>query len=269
MNDWRPLLEPLIDGGIVLVKLGGSVGTEDTLPEDLALLQSFGAQIVVVHGGGPLITYWLGRIGKETHFVGGLRYTDEETVDVVRMVLGGLVNSELVGRLGAAGLRAIGLTGADDRMLGARIRDPELGLVGRVCAVNLRPLQALLDEGYAPIVAPIGLSEDGQFLNINADEVAGELAAALGVRRLVFLTDVAGVSDGNGRIPVLTSEKAQKLMADGVIGGGMIPKVEAGLRAAESGGRAQIIDGRQPHALLAALSDPQECGTLVVKERSD
>jgi acetylglutamate kinase len=242
------------------------VGSEDTLPADLALLQSFGAQVVVVHGGGPLITHWLGRVGKETHFVNGLRYTDEETVEVVRMVLGGLVNTEVVGRLNAAGLRAVGLTGADDRMILARVRDAELGLVGRVCAVNPRPVKTLLREGYAAVVAPIGLSEDGHFLNINADEVAGELAAALGVARLVFLTDVAGVSDGEARLTVVNAVTAQQLIASGVIAGGMIPKVQAGLRAAEAGGGAQIIDGRQPHALLAALADPEECGTLVVKE---
>ncbi len=266
MKDWRPLLEPTVAGGVLLVKLGGSVGSEDTLPEDLALLQSYGANIVVVHGGGPLITQWLERIGKETRFVGGLRYTDEETVQAVRMVLVGRVNTDLVARLGAAGLRAVGLTGVDDRMLAARIRDPDLGLVGRVYSVNRRPLDALLQEGYAAIVAPVAIMEDGCFLNINADEVAGELAAALGALRLMFLTDVDGVSDGVARLPMLTRGKARQLMTDGVISGGMIPKVEAGLRAAEKAGGAHIIDGRQPHALLKALSDPEECGTLVVKE---
>lgn len=266
MKDWQSRLAPLVAQQLLLVKLGGSVGAEDTLPEDLALLQSFGAQVVVVHGGGPLITQWLERLGKPTRFIRGLRYTDEETVEVVRMVLGGLVNTELVARLGSAGLRSVGLTGADDHLFMARVRDPELGLVGRVCAVNPRPARLLVEAGYAPVVAPLALSEAGQFLNVNADEAAGELAAALKARWLVFLTDVPGVSDGTGPVSILTAGEARRLMDQGVIAGGMIPKVEAGLRVAEGAGAAHIVDGRRPHALLEALVDPEGRGTLIVQE---
>jgi acetylglutamate kinase len=213
-----------------------------------------------------LITRWLALVGKETRFVSGLRYTDEETLEVVRMVLGGLVNGEIVARLGAAGARAVGLTGSDDRLLQATMRDDGTGLVGNVSRVTPRPVETLLEAGYVVVVAPVAVSERGEFLNVNADTAAAEVAAALGARRLVFLTDVQGVSDGTetGARRILPTDEARDLVARGVIDGGMIPKVEACIRVLSAGCAGQIVDGRQPHALLEALVRPAEVGTTVV-----
>lgn len=255
-----------VEGRTLVVKLGGSVGGEDTLPRDVKLLQELGARIVLAHGGGPSITEWLGRLGKQTYFVDGLRYTDEETLHVVRMVLSGLVNGDVVARLGAAGGRAVGLSGCDDHLLQAVPRDRRLGLVGDVRDVNPRPVQLLLDAGYAVVVAPVAVAEDGRFLNVNADTVAAELAIALGADRLIYLTDVDGVSDGTGRGPrrSLDAREARQLIADGVVDGGMIPKVDGCIRSVSPTRTAQIIDGRRPHALLEALVDPGGVGTIVV-----
>ncbi|MEA2641971.1 MAG: acetylglutamate kinase, partial [Chloroflexota bacterium] len=168
-------LRNVVRGKTIVVKLGGSVGRDDTLPEDATRLQGLGARVVLVHGGGPLITGWLDRIGKETHFVDGLRYTDGETLEVVRMVLSGLVNGDVVQRIGVAGGRAIGLTGSDDCLLQAGVRDARLGLVGEITAVNPRPLSLILDAGYIVVVAPVAVmanDEGATFLNVNADTAA-------------------------------------------------------------------------------------------------
>jgi acetylglutamate kinase len=246
-----------------VVKLGGSVGRDDTLPEDLTKLQSAGTRIVLVHGGGPLITHWLERIGKETHFVDGLRYTDAETLDVVRMVLGGLVNGEVTARISAAGGRAVGVSGSDDRLLIADQRDERYGLVGEVRAVNTRPVEALLEAGYIVVVAPLAITAVGEFLNVNADTAAGEIALALGADRLVFLTDVDGISDGQQTLRHLEPDGARALIGSGVIAGGMIPKVEACIRALGQTGEAQIVDGRRPHILLEAIAPQASVGTIV------
>lgn len=265
----QPSLQPSprgrggFEGRTLVLKLGGSVGQEDTLPEDIAELQRLGARVVVVHGGGPLITTWLDRIGKETRFVKGLRYTDEETLQVVRMVLGGLVNGEVVARLAAAGVHAVGLSGTDDGLIRARVLDPELGLVGEVIAVNPRPVELLLEAGYVVAIAPVASTDEGGFLNINADTVAGEIALALRADWLLFLTDVPGISDGSQQISRLTPEEAHSLIASGIVNGGMIPKVEACIRALGRGSCAQIVDGRSPHVVLRALAEDQEVGTVL------
>lgn len=251
-----------VKGQTLVLKLGGSVGREDTLPEDVNRLQQAGARVVIVHGGGPLITAWLDRTGKETHFVGGLRYTDAETLEIVRMVLSGLVNTEVVARIGAAGGRAIGLSGSDDGLLRARVKDPELGLVGDVFAVNPAPVALLLDRGYVVVVAPLAITDQGGFLNVNADTVAGEIALALEADRLLFLTDVPGISDGTRTLPKITTDEAHALIARGIIAGGMVPKVEACVRAAGSGRVTQIVDGRQPHVVLGAVASAEPVGTL-------
>lgn len=246
----------------VVVKIGGStLGRHDTTLADLVALQGQGVPLVVVHGGGSTITRWLEVHQVPTRFVRGLRATDAEALQVVVAVLAGLINKELVAALGALGGRAVGLCGADGGLIRARRHDPELGYVGQVEAVETALLQQLLAAGYLPVVAPVGALWEGgearnQLLNINADTVAGDIAVALAARSLVFLTDVPGVRDGQGEIVHhLSTEGAVALMADGTIAGGMIPKVEACLRASGNGASAAIVDGREPHTLLAALRD--------------
>ncbi len=260
-----PELRAAVERRTIVVKLGGSVGQDDTLPEDTTYLQSLGARVVLVHGGGPAITGWLERIGKKSHFVHGLRYTDGETLDVVRMVLSGLVNGEVVARLGQAGGRAIGLSGADDALLVAEVRDPDVGLVGEVTRVNPAPIRALADMGYIVAVSPVAVDGAGGFLNVNADTAAAEIAVALGAERLVFLTDVAGIKGSDGAVAQrLAPDEARAWIASGVINGGMIPKVEACIRALAGTNGAQIVNGRQPHVLLAALGGREAMGTTLV-----
>lgn len=254
-------------GKRLVLKLGGSVGPQETVLGDLALLQRLGVRPVLVHGGGPLITAWLQRIGKETRFVDGLRYTDKETLDVVRMVLVGLVNNELVARLNGLGARAVGLSGVDGGLVRAVVRDPRLGLVGEPSAVDLGPMEALVDAGYLVVVAPIALGDGGQALNVNADTIAGELARALRAEQLIFFTDVPGLLDAEGRtIARLTVARTRTLMAEGIIRGGMIPKVEACVRALDSASSTHIVDGRRPHALLRALFAEESGGTMIVAD---
>ena len=257
-------LESVVSGQTIVVKLGGSVGSEDTVPEDVALLRRFGARVVLVHGGGPLITHWLARIGKETRFVKGLRYTDEETLDVARMVLGGLVNGEIVARVVAAGAPAIGLCGSDDGMLRASVRDAELGLVGEIDAVHAAPIKIVAEAGDIVVIAPLATTADDAFLNVNADTAAGEIAAALGASRFVSLTDVDAVSDGTGPLRRLSLRDVEDLIANGAITGGMIPKVEACTRALTAARAAHIVNGRTPQVLLDVVRNPEAVGTMVV-----
>ena len=256
-------LKPLV------VKIGGStLGAHDTTMEDLVDLQKKGQPVVVIHGGGAVITDWLKRQGVESVFVRGRRVTDEPSLQVVTAVLCGLVNKDLVSSINKLGGQAVGLSGVDGPIIEARIADPDLGLVGEVVKVNPGPLQALTNAGYLPVVAPAGVHrQDGSpqagcLLNINADTVAGDVAAALEAE-LVFLTDVAGVLDGEGKLlPHLNLDEAQKILASGVASGGMIPKIEACLRALQASQPSLIVDGREPHALLAAL-EGQTTGTRI------
>lgn len=252
----------------VVVKIGGStLGAHDTTLEDVAALWHAGRPVIVVHGGGAEITRWLEIHQLPSHFVDGLRVTDGPARDVVVAVLAGLINKTLVAQLAALDVRAAGLCGADGGLLRATVGNPALGFVGSVGRVDLEPLHALLGAGLLPVIAPIALSEglEGgpQLLNVNADTVAGEVAAATGRCRLVFLTDVAGVLDGDGQI-VATLDRAtrERLRGAGVLKGGMLPKIDACVRAASAGATAVIVDGRQPHALSAAL-DTRPHGTLV------
>lgn len=254
----------------IVVKIGGStLGSGDTTVEDLVALQNRGHLPVVVHGGGRLISEWLEARGVATRFVGGLRVTDGPTLEVVVAVLAGLVNKELVSAINALGGRAVGLSGVDGGFIEARAKSADLGYVGEVVRVNLAPLEALLEAGYMPVVAPLGFQppagreEKAITLNINADSVAGEIALALKAERLIFLSDVEGVCDAEDRLlPRLAPKEAQSLLASGVISGGMIPKVEAALRALSGGTRTQIVDGRQPRALLAT-TEGEGGGTLI------
>jgi acetylglutamate kinase len=251
-------------GKIIVIKIGGSIGQEGTVLEDVFLLQRLGVRPVVVHGGGPLITELADRLGLKTRFVDGRRYTDAQTLDAARMVLVGKVNGDIVSELNALGGSAIGLNGLDGRMIQAGLRDERLGLVGEVRRFDLRPLEMLLAQGYTAVIAPIASGPDGRPLNINADSVAGDLARELRAEKMVLFTDVAGVLDSSGQlIAELTVDQARELLAIGVIKGGMIPKAEACVRALETVPRAHIIDGRNPHALIEELLTDTGIGTMI------
>ena len=258
-----------------MVKIGGStLGSHDTSLKDLVRLQQEGREVVVVHGGGNVISQWMQRQGLVPRFVGGLRVTDAPSLEIVVAVLTGLINKELVSLMHEFGGRSVGLSGIDGNMVEAKISNPELGFVGEVTSVNVELIRALLDSGYIPMIAPLGVhvrdgSENaGSPLNINGDTVAGELAYALEAEQLVFLTDVAGVMDGGGRvIRRLDRRRADILSTSGVIQGGMIPKLSACLRALERSPVANIIDGRQPDALLECLRG-KSTGTTIVEDFS-
>jgi acetylglutamate kinase len=261
-------------GKMAVVKFGGSVleGTQGgTLAQDLTLLKDAGVHPVLVHGGGPEITRVLERMGKTSAFVGGLRVTDPETMDVVEMVLGGRANKALVAAILQAGGRAVGISGKDARMLVARKRrgDVDLGQVGEVEAVNPELVMRLSADGYIPVVASLGIGEDGTSYNLNADTAAGALAVSVGASKFILLTDVAGVYQdyhGDRRlVSELRVEEARAMIRDGSISRGMIPKVEACLAALEGGvPSAHIIDGRVPHALLVELFTERGIGTMLV-----
>lgn len=247
-----------------VVKIGGStLGAEDTTLEDVVALQRAGARPVVVHGGGAMISDWLGHMGVTSEFVDGLRVTSAEALDVVVGVLRGVVNTQLVAEIAALGGRAVGLSGVDGGVVRAERFDERLGFVGRVTEVDAGLLLALLDAGTIPVIAPIGLEPPGQPLNINADTVAGEVARALHAERLVFLTDVDGLMDGEMRVlPTVDIARAAELRAAGTLGGGMIPKVEACFRAVEGGAVAYMANGRQ-RGTLRRLVDGEALGTRV------
>ncbi|CAI8006790.1 Acetylglutamate kinase, partial [Geodia barretti] len=247
----------------IVVKIGGStLGSHDTTLLDLVKLQQEGEEVVVVHGGGNVISRWMQRQGIPPRFVGGLRVTDAESLEIVVAVLGGLINKELVSLMEQLGGRCIGLSGIDSCMLTCGIANPELGYVGEIQSVDTGPIRALVDSGYIPMIAPLGVhrfdgsDNAGKPLNINGDTVAGELAREL-------QTDVAGVMDGGGRvISRLDQRRANMLLNSGVAGGGMIPKLQACLRGLEGGAVADIIDGRHPNALLDCLQG-RSTGTTI------
>lgn len=250
-------------GKVIVVKIGGATfGSHDTTIEDIAYLQKQGMSLVVVHGGANVVTGWLTKLGISTRFFEGERVTDEETLEVVTAVLAGLVNKEIVAAITAAGGQAVGISGADGALIQGRIKDKEQGLTGTVVEVNPAPLLALLQSGFVPVVAPVSLhsfdrpDKSPLLLNINGDPVAGEVAAAIGAEKLVFLTDVAGIRDQSGELlPNLSPDEAEALMASGVASGGMIPKIKACLKALSGGCAACIIDGKQPHALRREIEE--------------
>jgi len=261
--------------GIIVVKIGGStLGNHDTTLEDLVELQKQGKSLVVVHGGARVTSEWLARLGIPTSFVNGLRVTDAETLKVVAAALGGLVNKELVVAIQALGGKAVSLSGCDGNLLWASIKSPELGYAGEVVAVDPTPLKLLLDAGYMPVVAPVSYgSVEGRtmLLNVNGDTAAGEIAAALAAEKLVFLTDVDGIHDGAEKaIPRLNLAEAKNMLASGVASGGMVPKIEASLRALTTTQVVRIIDGKISHALLHDITgqarQTKSRGTTIVPE---
>jgi len=256
----------------IVLKYGGSAMSDPALrasfARDVVLLKYIGVQPVIVHGGGPQIGRTLERLGVKSTFVDGLRVTDDQTMDVVEMVLGGTVNREIVALIQQAGGRAIGLTGNDGDMIRVARRtfpDRDLGRVGQVRGVEPGAISAVADAGYVPVIAPIGVDEDGITHNVNADEAAGAVAEALHAEKLILLTDVEGVLDAQGvLIPQLTIVEARKHIAEGTIRGGMIPKIECCISALESGvGRTHIVDGRIQHAILLEIFTDTGVGTLL------
>ena len=260
------------NGRIVVVKYGGNAmvdpGLKEQVMEDIVLLWLIGVKVVLVHGGGPEISETMRKLGKKAEFVDGLRVTDRETVDIVQMVLAGSINKTLVNLLQMNGGKAMGISGMDGRLIEAKTRDERLGYVGDVVHVNIEPVTDLLEKGYIPVISTIGCDRDGNTYNINGDTAAAHIAGALGAERLIMLTDIAGIlrdcNDPTSLIPSITIDEAHKLREDGVISGGMIPKVECCIDAIHHGVKnAIIMDGRIPHSILMEILTDEGAGTMV------
>jgi len=269
-------------GKTIVVKYGGNAMVDERLKSgfarDIVLMRLVGINPVVVHGGGPQIGHLLEKIGKESRFVEGMRVTDSETMDVVEMVLGGLVNKDIVNLISRHGGRAVGLTGKDGELIHARkltvtrtspeLEVPEIidiGHVGEVASVDTSVVDMLVSGDFIPVIAPIGVGEDGHSYNINADLVAGRIAEVLGAEKLILLTNTTGLLDKQGELLTgLTAAEVDKLIADGTIHGGMLPKIQCALSAVKSGVRSShIIDGRVEHAVLVELFTDEGVGTLI------
>ncbi len=256
---------------VIVIKMGGVVlDKADTTVEDIVQLQKQGRRLVIVHGGGNMVTEWLKRQGISTRFVRGERVTDGPALEVAVAVLAGLANKQFVAVLNSSGARAVGISGVDGGLIQGKIRDKEMGYVGTVVKVDTGPLEALLGAGYIPVVSPVGLNierteDTPPVLNINGDPVAGEIAAAMAAERLIYLTDIVGVCDKQSKlIPRLSASEAEALISSGVASGGMIPKIKACIKALSTAGLARIIDGRQPHALAREI-EGQGSGTEIYK----
>ena len=253
-------------GQVVVIKVGGNAidrARDETLL-DVVLLRYVGMQPVLVHGGGPEITAMSERLGLKAEFKDGLRITDDKTMEVVKMVLTGKVGPDLVATIHRLGGQAVGMSGEDGPTIIAEPLDAKMGLVGRVTQVNKEPITALLGRGYIPVIASIGLGYDGHAYNINADTVAAEIAVALGAAKVILLTDVPGVQGVDGDVvPVLSRDDARTRIAKGEVTGGMIPKLQACLRALDGVPLAHIVDGRTKHALLLELFTEAGIGTMV------
>lgn len=261
-------------GRTVVVKYGGAAMKDSTLKDkvirDVVFLACVGLRPVVVHGGGPEINSWLGKLGIEPQFKNGLRVTDADTMDVVEMVLVGRVNKELVSLINRAGGKAVGLCGKDGNLIKARPEGREgIGFVGEVTSVDINLIESLVSNGYIPVISSVAADETGQAYNINADTVAGELAAALGAEKLILLTDTAGIlkdyKDPSTLIAKADIQEARQLIESGIVAGGMIPKVTCCVRSLAQGVRAaHIIDGRIPHALLLEIFTDEGIGSMII-----
>ena len=269
LHEALPYIE-FLKGKTLVIKLGGSTLTHQKyVLQDIVMLRSLGACPVLVHGGGPYINEWLKKLNVPSHFEDGLRVTDAGTLDIVRMVLLGQVNQSLVAALAEMGGKAVGVSGTDGNMIQARIADEKLGFVGEIESVDASLLQVLIEQGYIPVIAPLGQGQDLPCLNINADLVAAQIARAMQAEKLIFLSNVTGICRADGSlISELNRTEAQQLIADGTIHGGMIPKVAACLDALSTVSRVHIVDGREPHALLRELFTDQGAGTMIVRETS-
>ncbi|MBR4692488.1 MAG: acetylglutamate kinase [Oscillospiraceae bacterium] len=259
-------------GKTVVIKYGGNAMTSEVLKqqvmEDICLLQLVGVRTVLVHGGGPEISEMMAKMGKEPVFVDGLRVTDRETMDIVQMVLAGKVNKTLVNLLEKQGGMAMGLSGMDGRLIEARMKDERLGYVGAITKINIDPVRDLLDKGYIPVISTVGCDREGNTYNINGDTAAAWIAGALNAQRLIMMTDVAGIlrdrDDPSTLIRKLNVNEAVGLFREGVIAGGMIPKVDCCIEAISMGvDKVIIMDGRIPHAILMELLTDEGAGTMV------
>ena len=261
-------------GKVVVIKYGGNAMINEQLKqqvmEDIALLWLIGVKVVLVHGGGPEISTTMKKLGKEAVFVDGLRVTDQETIDIVQMVLAGKVNKSLVNLIQTKGGHAIGLSGIDGGILEAVTKDERLGLVGEITKVRPQPIIDLLNNNYIPVISTIASDRQGNVYNINGDTAAAYIAGALGAERMIMMTDIAGIlrdkDDPSTLIPQITISEAKKLYAEGVISGGMIPKVDCCIEAIEHGvNHVVIMDGRIPHSILMELLTDEGAGTMVTK----
>lgn len=259
-------------GKTIVVKFGGNVssnpGNLENVAKDIVLLKLVGMEPVVVHGGGDEISRFMQRMDKKAEFVDGLRITDDETMEIVEMVLVGKVNKLIVSSLEGQGGRSVGLSGKDGKLIIARVKDPKLGRVGVVDALNTKVVDDLSKAGFIPVIAPVGMDDEGKSLNINADTLAGELAVKLGAEKFVLLTDVMGImrdpGDPNTLISSLTTSQAEVLIKEKVITGGMLPKVESCIRAIEEGvERGHILNGDIPHSLVLELLTDKGIGTMI------
>lgn len=260
------------NGKTIVVKYGGNAMIDDTLKaqvmEDVVLLSLIGVKVVLVHGGGPEISGLMEKLGKKPEFVDGLRVTDAETMDIVQMVLAGKVNKTLVNMLENKGGRAVGLSGMDGRLIEAVQKDPRLGFVGEIVKIHPAPITDLLEKGYIPVVSTIGCDRAGNAYNVNGDTAAACIAGALGAERMLLMTDIAGIlrdkDDPSSLIPEITVEEAAHLREQGIISGGMIPKVDCCVKAITAGvKRVVIMDGRIPHSILMELLTDEGAGTMV------
>ncbi len=261
-------------GKIVVVKYGGNAMIDEQLKkqvmEDITLLWLIGVKIVLVHGGGPEINDLMNRLGKKAEFVDGLRVTDKETVDIVQMVLAGKVNKTLVNMLEMKGGKAMGISGMDGRLIEAKTKNEKLGYVGEITRVNIAPVMDLLEKNYIPVISTIGCDQEGNSYNINGDTAAAYIAGALNAERLIMMTDIAGIlrdkDNPDTLIADVTVDEAKQLYDEGVISGGMIPKVDCCITAIEKGvNNVVIMDGRVPHSILMELLTDEGAGTMVRK----
>ncbi len=261
------------NGKVLVVKYGGNAMVNQTLKEqvmeDLVLLTLVGVKVVLVHGGGPEISEMMAKLGKKPEFVDGLRVTDKETVDIVQMVLAGKVNKSLVNFLEMKGGKAMGVSGMDGRLIEAKMKDKRLGYVGEITKINITCVKDLLEKGYIPVISTVGCDDEGNVYNINGDTAAARIAGALNAERLIMMTDIAGLlkdkDDPSTLIPEITISQANELMANGVVQGGMIPKVKCCIDAIGHGVKNVVImDGRIPHSILMEILTDEGAGTMVV-----
>ena len=257
---------------IIVVKYGGNAMINDELKNavmgDLVLLNTIGIKVVLVHGGGPEISEMLNRVGKKSEFVNGLRVTDAETAEIVQMVLAGKINKTLVNQLQNSGGKAVGLSGMDGHLIEAKVKDTKLGFVGEITNINIEPVTDLLEKGYIPVISTVGCDSSGNVYNINADTAAAQIASALGAESMILMTDIAGLlrdkDDESSLISSVCVSEAPQLMREGVISGGMIPKIECCVEAIRKGvGKVFIIDGRVPHAILIETLTNEGLGTML------